>query len=373
MQRDRLDSIQMFRCFAALAVFFFHLDDVLPFGPKSFLGHFIYHGNSGVDMFFVISGFIAFYTVNKDENKHGYYAHPGIIYLLKRIAKIIPLYYTFTLLCAGHSLESIYQTFKSFLFIPLGLGQGGPLYGEARVSQGWTLNYEMYFYLVVAASFLFGKLKWFFVYSFIVLMVLFPIIFHGIPGNYGFNGFLFRIAYISMISNPVVLEFLLGITVGIIYSKSNNKLNLIWICFILFSISFFILNLYEQFNNFSRITVSGIPSALLIISFLKLEKASQINIPNFLVKLGNMSFSIYISHLGIIILIRKIVIRTINQGHHGYGLWLGLGIFTLSSILTYYVSSLTYNYLEFKLSIKFRQWLLSRKTFTASHGAMQIR
>ncbi|TCL03748.1 acyltransferase family protein [Sodalis ligni] len=363
MERDRLDSIQMFRCFAALAVFFFHLDDVLPFGPQSFLGHFIYHGNSGVDMFFVISGFIAFYTVNRDENKHSYYTHPGMIYLLKRIAKIIPLYYTFTLLCAGHSLESFYQTLKSFLFIPLGLGQGGPLYGEARVSQGWTLNYEMYFYLVVAASFIFGKLKWYFVYSFIILMILFPIILHGIPNNYGFNGFLFSIAYLSMISNPIVLEFLLGITVGIIYSKSNDKINLIWMIFIISSFSFFILNLYEKFNNYSRFTVSGIPSALLIISFLKLEKSRQINIHNILVKLGNMSFSIYIAHLGIIVLIRKIISRTINQGHHGFSLWLGLGIFALSSILTYYVSSLTYNYLELKLSIKFRKWLLSRKIF----------
>ncbi len=65
MDRDRLDSIQMFRCFAALAVFFFHLDDVLPFGPETFLGHFIYRGNSGVDMFFVISGFIAFIQLTK--------------------------------------------------------------------------------------------------------------------------------------------------------------------------------------------------------------------------------------------------------------------------------------------------------------------
>ncbi len=286
-----------------------------------------------------------------------------MIYLLKRIAKIVPLYYTFTFLCAGHSLESFYQTIKSLLFIPLGLGASGPFYGEARVSQGWTLNYEMYFYFLVAFSFLFGKYKWHFVYSFIILVVALPVLMFGIPVNYGYKGFQFDIAYLSMMSNPIILEFLLGVTIGIIYSKINDNVNLVWLVFILLSIIYFTLNYYEQFNNYSRLTASGIPSALFILSALKLEKSRKINIPACMVKLGNMSFSIYISHLGIIILIRKIVGHTINQGHHGFGLWLGLVIFVLSSVMTYYASLLTYKYLELKISVIFRNWLLSRKYF----------
>jgi peptidoglycan/LPS O-acetylase OafA/YrhL len=363
MEKDRLDSIQMFRCFAALAVLFFHLDDVLPFGPETFIGHFIYRGNSGVDVFFVISGFIAFYTVNKGM---GEYTHPGIAYFIKRIAKIVPLYYFFTLFSTGHTLESLYQTIKSLLFIPLGMGRPGPFYGEARVSQGWTLNYEMYFYCVMALSFLFGKYKWHFVYVFILLAVAFPVLMHDIPIDYGFKGYNFDITYLSMMSNPIITEFLLGITVGIIYTKLDKRLSLYWIGFISITVSYFIINYYAKFNNFSRVTVSGIPAALLIISILKLEKAKKIKIPPFIVKLGNMSFSIYISHLGIIGLIRKIASHTINKGHLGFGLWTGIGIFILSLILTYYVSLLTYTFIELKLSIKFRNWLLSHKILSTS-------
>lgn len=272
MEKDRLDTIQMFRCFAALAVLFFHLDDLLPFGPETFIGHFIYRGNSGVDMFFVISGFIAFYTVSKDTSE---YAHPGAVYLLKRIAKIVPLYYLFTILSAGHSLESFYQTIKSLLFIPLGMGRSGPFYGEARVSQGWTLNYEIYFYCIVALSFLFGKYKWHFVYLFILLAVGLPVMIHGIPLDYGFKGFNFDITYLSLMSNPIITEFLLGITVGVIYAKIDEKMNLYWLGFVFISINYFLINYYAKFNNFSRLTVSGIPAALLIISMLKLGKTGK--------------------------------------------------------------------------------------------------
>ena len=68
MEKQKLDSIQMFRCFAALFVVVFHFREVLPFSYDSFIGHFIIRGYSGVDMFFVISGFIAHHMIQKSKN-----------------------------------------------------------------------------------------------------------------------------------------------------------------------------------------------------------------------------------------------------------------------------------------------------------------
>lgn len=348
----------MFRCFAALFVVIFHFREVLPFSHDSFIGHFIIRGYSGVDIFFVISGFIAYYTIQTSKNEEN---KAGLRYFLKRIAKIIPLYYFFTLLSSGHTLDSFYQTFKSFLFIPIGLGREGPIYGGARVGQGWTLNYEMYFYLVVAVSFLFGKYKWLFTYGFIIAAILIPVLLLEIPHNYGHKGFSFSIAYVSLMSNPINLEFLLGITVGFLYSKMDKKLNTFWVFFIIIAIVYFFRNFYSQFYGFSRITAWGIPAAMLILSVLKLERAGKLTVPSALVSIGNMSFSIYIVHAGIIGLLTKIASHTFNKGAEGYSVSIGLSIFITAIFITFLISRFTYKLFELKLSYKLRKWFFSRK------------
>ena len=363
MVKEKIDSIQMFRCFAALFVVIFHFRDVLPFDYNSFVGHFVIRGYSGVDMFFVISGFIAYYTIqnNKSEDNKS-----GLRYFLKRVAKIIPLYYIFTMLSSGHTIDSFYQTLRSLLFIPRGLGQEGPLYGGARVGQGWTLNYEMYFYLVVAASFLFGRYKWYFTYGFILSVILVPVIVLGVPDKYGHEGFNFDLTYLSLMSNPINLEFLLGITVGFVYSKMNKRMNFLWAMFIISVIIYFFMNFYSQFYGFSRITAWGIPAALLMLSVLKLEKAGLFTAPASLVRIGNMSFSIYIVHAGVIGLLMKIASHTFNKGSDGYSTIMGLSIFSVAIIITFFLSNITYKLIEIKLSHKFRGWLLSRGSLSAT-------
>jgi peptidoglycan/LPS O-acetylase OafA/YrhL len=108
---------------------------------------------AGVDVFFVISGFIIVHASRNLFEGPG----AGRIFLTRRIARIAPLYWTATTLYLAVALiapdvlnRSILEpgfVLASYLFIPLarpdGLAQ--PLY-----SLGWTLNYEMYFYLLFA-------------------------------------------------------------------------------------------------------------------------------------------------------------------------------------------------------------------------------
>jgi exopolysaccharide production protein ExoZ len=108
-------------------------------------GHFVL-GSAGVDIFFAISGFIMG-TVGIKEA-------PGE-FMIKRLARIAPLYWLVTLtMCLGCAV-GVFRNFTfsfdrivySLLFIPYFNPQGKiwPL-----LIPGWTLNYEMFFYLVFA-------------------------------------------------------------------------------------------------------------------------------------------------------------------------------------------------------------------------------
>lgn len=358
MKTSKIESIQMFRGLAALIVVIFHFRDVLPFSEDSFIGHYIIRGYSGVDIFFVLSGFIAYYTIESNKKNESL---PSLRYLFKRIAKIVPLYFFFTLLSAGHTLDSLYQTIKSFLFIPIGLGREGPIYGGARVGQGWTLNYEMYFYIVASVSFMFGKYKWLFICGFISLMIAIPLMIFPTPVGYGHAGFNFDYAYLSMMSNPITLEFLLGILIGYTYSKMDEKFSLFWLAFAFVSLVYFFMNFYNQFFGFSRLTAWGVPAALLILATLKLEKSNKIKPPLSLIKLGDISFSVYLVHAGVIGLLTKIANNTFNKNNNQFSTTSGLIIFFVAIAITFYLSKLTYAFFELKISHRLRDWLLSRK------------
>src|SRR3954471_17864812 len=81
--------IQILRFFAALAVVAFHALGLAPKGyevPESVLSLALSYGGHGVDLFFVISGFIIFYTTRA--------ATPTPAdFLRRRIERIAPLYF----------------------------------------------------------------------------------------------------------------------------------------------------------------------------------------------------------------------------------------------------------------------------------------
>jgi len=108
---------------------------------------------AGVDVFFVISGFIIVHASRNLFEAPG----AGKVFLARRAARVVPLYWTATTLYLAVALVSpdvlnrmILEpgfVIASYLFVPLARPDGvvQPLY-----SLGWTLNYEMYFYLLFA-------------------------------------------------------------------------------------------------------------------------------------------------------------------------------------------------------------------------------
>nr|CBX82161.1 acyltransferase 3 [Erwinia amylovora ATCC BAA-2158] len=356
-KQKNLESIQALRGLAAMLVMLFHYGISLNLNPENKLAILLSHGWSGVDMFFVVSGFIAAYTVSIDDKG----LRASIEYLIKRLIRIVPLYYLVTILSAGHSIESFIETGTSLLFIPIGglpPDGWGPGYGGARVGQGWTLNYEMYFYLVVAISMVFGRAKWLFTTGFIALVVLTPFAFFSVPENYGFAGFYFNHQYVNLMTNPIVLEFIFGVAVFFIYKNMGNKMSLVWGGAIVASVLYFCVNLYSPFYFSSRIYAWGIPSAILIVALLKLEKMTKIKFPNAILQLGNISFSVYLLHEGVFGILSKIIKHASGNEKIYSHLSARFILFSLSIFFTVYLSTLSYKYLEKKLYTKLKQMLL---------------
>lgn len=153
--KSTINSIQALRGIAALLVVAFHFREGVNLtfpnvGDKLFI-----NGSVGVDLFFLISGFITFYIANNLNDG----AASSWEFIVKRICRVIPLYYIITLLSPGKTLHSLYNVGRSLLFIPLDGSKTGPMYGYASIFVGWTLNYEMLFYAMVAIAIMFGRWK----------------------------------------------------------------------------------------------------------------------------------------------------------------------------------------------------------------------
>ena len=179
--RNKIYSIQVLRGFAALFVVLRHvLVDVekISMQNSKIIDFYalINFGSIGVDIFFVISGFIMYYIHGNDFLK------PNISFkfLLRRLLRIIPLYwfltslalimlYFFPQLFGGGKSFELFHAIASYLFIPWNnsIGLAFPI-----LAPGWSLNYEMYFYLLFAILLFFPK-RFFFPKIFIFFTISF--------------------------------------------------------------------------------------------------------------------------------------------------------------------------------------------------------
>lgn len=143
--------IQYLRGIAALMVVWFHGVEQVP-GIDAFFP--IHIGNAGVDLFFVISGFIMVVTT-----RHA--TMSPLEFMRRRVVRILPLYWLLTLLMVGAALcvPSLFKTLivepgtllMSLLFVPH-YSHSFPDRVWPLLVPGWSLNFEMFFYLLFAAS-----------------------------------------------------------------------------------------------------------------------------------------------------------------------------------------------------------------------------
>lgn len=155
---SRLEMIQALRAFAAIAVVFGHAQTEALSLAATKMGGFVpllvEWTGVGVDLFFVISGFVMVYASQKLFALKG----GAATFLYRRLARIAPLYWgvtTFFLLVMlvspvllSSGAPTVQEIVKSYLFIPY--AKDGAEMMQPVYKLGWTLNYEMSFYVIFA-------------------------------------------------------------------------------------------------------------------------------------------------------------------------------------------------------------------------------
>ena len=292
--RDEVVSIQYLRGLAALLVIVHHAHEQIP-GLQRWFSTTI--GASGVDIFFVISGFVMIYTTSLRKLS-------PVDFLARRAWRIVPLYWALTVFTAvllivasplAHdSIFTIPSFFQSLLFIPhFNPGERGSL--SPMLKLGWTLNYEMFFYVIFAL--LLGLAIW--KRTFII-----GAIFIGIIGA----GLLFHPTFAPAVfyTQPIILEFVFGCVIG-----GLDRAGLLRTCPASLSLGGFIAGAALLFvgspylETPMRAICVGLPAALVVLSAIALERRMG-SVPRwrFLETLGDASYSLYLSHLYAVIFFR---------------------------------------------------------------------
>jgi exopolysaccharide production protein ExoZ len=278
-----LVHIQVLRFFAAVAVVAFHALGVAPDGfkvPESAISFALSYGGRGVDLFFVISGFIIFYAT------HGAKLTPAE-FLRRRLERIVPLYFfvIFAVTILAMTLPATFgasdwytprHILKSLAFIAFTDGEMPVVY------VGWSLEYEMYFYLTVALLMALTRDVWrniVMIFSALAMVGRIP----GVDAAFGNYAFL---------ADPMILEFVLGVIVGSVFV--NGRVS--WPMPVAAACAIAALLVTDPAN---RVIVSGVPSACLVAAaaFVSRKRIDPSWPELALARLGDASYSIYLAQV----------------------------------------------------------------------------
>lgn len=292
-QRSKIQSLQILRALAATSVVYLHI------GCEPWFGGF------GVDIFFVLSGFVMCYITDSGES--------GKTFFLRRIARIVPLYWALTLITFviawfrptlfNSTTADLGNLFKSLLFIPYAKENGSI---SPIIPVGWTLNYEVYFYLLIAAG-TFFKRNWYVVVS-IVIVITWSI--SNLLKEHG--------DILKFLSEQIVMEFIFGVVIYQVNKKYGEKIQslgwLINLAIVIICYIFMALMDVLRIEGLRALTL-GVPSSIMLLSFLSLESMFcewPVSLTKWLVEIGDASYATYLSHLYVVEGLRKIVFARIN-------------------------------------------------------------
>ena len=278
----RLGNIQLLRALAALSVVVTHT--LHETGTNEYALNFGY----GVDVFFVISGFIMAHTSLREFGQCG----ASLRFFARRLARVAPLYWLLTTAMLLGSLIApsllnvptggIGHILASYLFIPDARGAG-----EMRpvLALGWTLNYEMFFYVLFSLALL-APARW----GLAALSVLMPllVLFGALatPSDP-------RIAFWT---NPILLEFLAGVFVALLYERGLRVSRALALALLALGFLGFYPREVGVEPNLARAALCGLPAALLVMAATMAPVTASGRWAVWGMAVGDASYSLYLAH-----------------------------------------------------------------------------
>jgi peptidoglycan/LPS O-acetylase OafA/YrhL len=293
MQRlKRIPELDALRGFSALSVLLFHLTCTFRelFPEQSWHPMFtLREGHLGVELFFIISGFVIFLSLEQTKNLLSFW--------ISRVSRLYPAYWAsvFVGAAALHFLPGWQEKISvTELLVNLSMFQDLPHRGIPHVQAVyWTLSCEMNFYLLVSVLFLTGVLKKFDVL--LLLSVLFSMFYHLTAARQDVSAF-HPLYFYFLIDNNLLL-FLLGMSFYLAYKHPESK-----------AIFFRVPLLLAAYAYAHDLTRSVAVCCFCLLFFLLIHERLtwlRLKVPEWL---GKISYSLYLMHQNLMYALLFVVI-----------------------------------------------------------------
>ena len=343
-----LALLQVLRAFAAGIVVIHHASSV---GKRCCGFNEWADGAAGVDIFFIISGFVMAYSSRSLVSR----AKPGWTFLKRRVERIYPLYWVLTTLkivigiaapaLIGVAMGGPLRIVGSYLLLPLAPGADGL---KPVLVWGWTLMFEMFFYLLFSLALGLRQKPLLIVTP--ILGILTALAFWQEPIQRPFSGYI----------DPIVLEFIYGMLLfeAFAWWRRRTRKHSLALGLGLGIVGLFVLLISrnEEFT-LGRPFIWGVPALMVVAGALLLEEKLGQKVPKLLLILGDQSYSLYLTHVFLLALVSSLYRRL-----HGGVL---AGAYPLVAVFSaYFVAHVCYTTIEHPCIVFFR----GRRTAAVASG-----
>jgi peptidoglycan/LPS O-acetylase OafA/YrhL len=340
----KIYSIHYLRGIAALFVVLFHyrgyLNNVY---AQSNLGDLLFSkGAFGVDLFFVISGFIICFATEKEE------CNPSLKFVIRRFFRIYPLLilsmsvYFLVVILRPESHDLVMWFIWSIIPLHVDYHAGAPFFGYNMLGIAWTLTYEISFYFIFLIAMSFSHKYRMLISSIVIVsMVFITQMLSGSPTLDGLNNNYIINDFVTLISSPIYIDFVYGIATYYIFknlkfSEGRNGggiLTAFLISTIIITISCIFFTKDSDHGPLSW----GFMAFIIVMCMTLIEGTVRKYESSLLDILGNVSFSLYMCHY--------IIIEIFNKYFHNES-FSGIPALALMTTISVLVSIFLFKFIE---------------------------
>lgn len=337
--KDKIESLQLLRAMAALMVVVNHLWGVAETNFSLIIGlDFI--GGFGVDMFFILSGFIMCHTIKEGS---AFNIGGAIGFLSRRIERIYPI---FIIVLIPFLVKYVISDENINYSIIIGNILLLPSFNNSNdyhmlVPPSWTLVYEMLFYVILSAWMIVSKNK----KNLIIMSSSFIVVMVFLTNTLSLKGERFGWVNLNyMVGDTLMINFVIGCLFSLAFNRTNEAARRLSISLITTSaliLFFMALGMVLAGKGVPRLFSFGACSFCIFVLFITMRRCSG-KIYNLFVYVGNASYSIYLTHVFFISINKELALRyDINKDLLGFA----------SSVLSVVCGCLFYTLVEKNITL----------------------
>lgn len=344
--KQTFTGVQILRFVAAMLVAVMHITQAISIHITG-RGDHVYWGTGtvGVDIFFVISGFVMMISTAKTAGTGAGRRSSAWIFIKRRIVRIVPLYWAYTLLKAAllvavpalavRSVITPGHLAASLAFVPMTAPWG---LIQPVLPVGWTLNFEMLFYVVFACAIALGAPR---VRMCLLVFLTLFVAARFLPGS----------APLAFYAQSIIFEFIIGVAFALLLLRRGagpvgaGALLLVAGAIFTFGMG------WDPASD--RLFPWGLGAAAIVLGTIWLEPAIENRRwARPLAFLGDASYSIYLSH--------TFVVPATVLALKKLGVTDTLTVFTVAALAVMAAGSLSYLWLEKPLIAAGKRLLFGR-------------